>query len=140
MGIDVTPFMAFIYVCAAFLFAANEYLKTSKKFKELSEETKQDYDNKKLAAEVEKLTNKIDASQFKVDVGYSKFLQKNPGRPFSDSSTESVTDYYLGSDEPIKEKKKVVAREWFFGIQETEDELKARYKKQEKAIAGWDEF
>ena len=36
--------------------------------------------------------------------------------------------------------KEVVAREWFFGIEETEAELKARYKKQENSIAGWDDF
>lgn len=44
---------------------------------------------------------------------------------------------FPGSKEKEKE---VVAREWFLGIEETEAELKARYKKQENSIAGWDDF
>lgn len=36
--------------------------------------------------------------------------------------------------------KEVFAREWFFGIEETEDETKARYKIQEKNMVGWDDF
>lgn len=36
--------------------------------------------------------------------------------------------------------KKVAARDWFLGIEETEQELNARYNKQKRNILGWDDF
>lgn len=75
----------------------------------------------------------LNASSFNPEDSYLRYLQKSPYRSFSlDDNSIHKPAHTI--------KKKVVAREWFIGIKETEEEQKLRYLIQEEKILGWDYF